>query len=71
MSDHDRERETTIVHTDSGRGGGTTAIAVVLLLIVLLLLLWYMGVLDGVLGGGGDTTDVKVDVSAPGTGTGS
>ena len=65
MSDHERERETTIVHTDSGRGGGTTAIAVVLLLIVLLLLLWYLGVLDGVLGGG-STTDVKVDVAAPG-----
>jgi hypothetical protein len=63
MSDHDRERETTIVHTDSGGGGGGTIIAVVLLIAVLALLFYLFG--GQLLGNAGKTTDVKVDVSAP------
>ena len=70
MAEHERERETTIVHTDSGRGGGSTAVVAVLLLLILLAVLWYAGVLDGLTGGGG-TTDVKVDVSGATGGTGS
>jgi hypothetical protein len=63
MSDHDRERETTIVHTDGGRGGGGTIIAVVLLIAVLALLFYLFG--GQLLGNTDKTTDVKVDVSAP------
>jgi hypothetical protein len=61
MSDPDRERETTIVHTDGGGGGGTI-IAVVLLIAVLALLFYLFG---GQLLGRADKTDVKVDVTAP------
>ena len=62
MSDHDRERETTIVHTDGGGGGGTI-IAVVLLIAVLALLFYLFG--GQLLGNADKTTDVKVDVTAP------
>ena len=65
MGDHDRERETTVIHTDSGGGGGGTLIAVVLLIAVIALLFYLFG---GQLLGGGDKTDVKVDVEAPATG---
>jgi hypothetical protein len=62
MSDNDRERETTIVHTDGGGGGGTI-IAVVLLIAIIALLFYLFG---GQLFGNADkTTDVKVDVTAP------
>jgi hypothetical protein len=66
MGDHDRERETTVVHTDGGGGGSGTLIAVVLLIAVLALLFYLFG---GQLMGD-DTTDIKadVDVSAPATG---
>jgi hypothetical protein len=68
MSDHERERETTVIHTDGGdRGSGGTVIAVILLIAVLALLFYLFG---GQLMGGGETTDVKVDVAAP-TGGGS
>ena len=69
MSDHERERETTVIHTDTGdRGSGGTVIAVILLIAVLALLAYMFG---GNLLGGGETTDVKVDVSAPTGGSGS
>jgi len=62
MSDHERERETTIIHTDGGdRGGGGTVIAVVLLIAVLALLFYLFG---GQLMGS-KSTDVKVNVDAP------
>jgi hypothetical protein len=66
MGDHDRERETTVVHTDGGGGGSGTLIAVVLLIAVLALLFYLFG---GQLMGG-DKTDIKadVDVEAPATG---
>jgi FlaG/FlaF family flagellin (archaellin) len=65
MSDHDRERETTVVHTTTDGGGGGTVIAVILLLAVILFLAWMFG---GQLLGGSEKTDVKVDVEAPATG---
>lgn len=61
MSDHDRDRETTIIETREGGGNGTL-IAVVLLIAVLGLLFYLFG---DQLTGGGDKTDIKVDVSAP------
>jgi hypothetical protein len=66
MGDHDRDRETTVVTTDGGGGGGTL-LAVVLLIAVLALLFDLFG---GQLMGG-DKTDVKVDVEAPASGSGS
>ena len=70
MGDHDRERETTIIHTDGDRGGGGgTLIAVVLLIAVLAVLFYLFG--GNLMGGGTDKTDVKVDIEAPATGTGS
>jgi hypothetical protein len=62
MSEPDRERETTIVHTDGGGGGGTI-IAVVLLIAVVALLFYLFG--GQLLGRADKSTDVKVDVSAP------
>ena len=66
MGDHDRERETTVVHTDGGGGGSGTLIAVVLLIAVLALLFYLFG---GQLMGN-DKTEIKadVDVEAPATG---
>lgn len=63
MSDHDRDRETTIIETRESGGNGTL-IAVVLLIAVLGLLFYLFG--GQLMGGdGGDKTDIKVDVSAP------
>ena len=58
MSEPETHHETTIIETRE-RGGGGTLIAVVLLIAVLALLFYLFG---GELMGGGDTTDVKVDV---------
>jgi hypothetical protein len=67
MGDHDRERETTVVHTDGGGGGGSGTLIAVVLLIAVLALLFYL------FGGqlmGNDKTDIKadVDIDAPATG---
>ena len=62
MSEPDRERETTIVHTDGGGGGGTI-IAVVLLIAVLALLFYLFG--GQLLGRTDATKNVKVDVNVP------
>jgi FlaG/FlaF family flagellin (archaellin) len=66
MTDPDRvpERETTIVHTDSGGGGGGTVIAVILLIAVLALLFYMFG---GQLLGS-KKTEVNLHVDAPTTG---
>jgi hypothetical protein len=61
MTDPDRERETTIIHTDNGGGGGGTVIAVVLLIAILALLFYLFG---GQLMGT-KKADVKVDINAP------
>ena len=61
MTDPDRERETTIIHTDNGGGGGGTVIAVVLLIAILALLFYLFG---GQLMGT-KKTDVKVDIDTP------
>src|SRR3954454_17857240 len=61
MSDPDRERETTVIHTDNGGGGGGTVIAVVLLIAVLGLLFYLFG---GQLLGG-KKTDVNGHVVTP------
>jgi hypothetical protein len=63
MSDHDREKETTIVHTDGGGGGNGTLIAVVLLIAVLGLLFYLFG--GQLMGGADKKTDINVDVSTP------
>jgi FlaG/FlaF family flagellin (archaellin) len=57
----ERERETTIVHTDNGGGGGGTVIAVILLIAVLALLFYLFG---GQLLGS-KKTDVNVHVDTP------
>ncbi|HEY0310879.1 MAG TPA: hypothetical protein VGC56_00140 [Allosphingosinicella sp.] len=64
MTDPDRpvERETTIIHTDSGRGGGGGVLVGVILVIAILALLFYL------FGGqllGGKKTDVNVKVDTP------
>jgi len=62
MTDPDRERETTIIHTDSGGGGGGGTVIAVVLLIVVLAVLFYL------FGGqllGTKHTNVNVNVSAP------
>ena len=66
MGDHDREKETTIIHTDSGDGGGSGMLIGIVLLIAILGLLFYL--FGGQLMGGESKTDVKVDVEAPATG---
>jgi hypothetical protein len=43
MSDHEPDRETTIIHTDGGGGGGGTVIAVVLVIAILALLFYLFG----------------------------
>lgn len=61
MSDVDRDRETTIIETGD-RGSGGTILAVVVLIAALALLFYMFG---DRLTGGGDKTDVKVDVGTP------
>jgi hypothetical protein len=61
MTDPDRERETTIIHTDNGGGGGGTVIAVVLLIAILALLFYLFG---GQLMGT-KKADINVDVNTP------
>jgi hypothetical protein len=56
------ERETTVVTTDGGGGGGGTVVAVILLIAVLGLLFYLFG--DRLMGGGEDT-DINVNVSSP------
>jgi hypothetical protein len=60
MSDDGPDRETTIVHTDSGGGGGT-AIAVILVIAILALLFYLFG---GQLLGS-KRTDVNIHVTTP------
>ena len=55
------ERETTIIHTDSGGGGGGTAIAVILVIAILALLFYLFG---GQLLGS-KRTDVNVHITTP------
>jgi hypothetical protein len=64
MSDHEPDRETTIIHTDGGGGGGGTVIAVVLVIAVLALLFYLFG---GQLLGS-KKTDINVHVDTPKTG---
>jgi hypothetical protein len=64
MTDPDRpvERETTIIHTDSGGGGGGGVLVGVILVIAILALLFYL------FGGqllGSKKTDVNVKVDTP------
>jgi hypothetical protein len=64
MTDPNRERETTIIHTDTGdRGGGGTVLAVVLLIAVLALLFYLFG--GQLMGGASKQTDIKVNVDTP------
>jgi hypothetical protein len=62
MTDPDRERETTIIHTDSGGGGGGGTVIAVVLLIAILALLFYLfgGQLMGT-----KKADINVDVNTP------
>ena len=58
------ERHTTVVSTGGDRGGGGgTLIAVLVLIVALVVLFLLFG--RGLIGGGADTTDVKVDIEAP------
>ena len=68
MTERDRE---TVVVTDTGdRGGSGAVLAIVLLLAVALILYLIFGtdLLSGVTGGG-EATDIKVDVNVPGGGS--
>ena len=68
MAEPERERETTIIHTgDRGGGGGTLAAVLLLIAVIGILLYLFAGDLFG---GGGETTDIKVDVEAPAGTTG-
>ena len=69
MAEHERERETTIIHTGDRDGGGGGTIAAVLLRIAVIGILLYLFAGD-LFGGGGETTDIKVDVEAPAGTTG-
>ena len=62
MTDPDRERETTIIHTDGGGGGGGGTVIAVVLLIAILALLFY---LFGNQLMGTKKTKVDVDINAP------
>lgn len=62
MSEPELERETTVIHTDSGGGGGGGTLIAVVLLIVVLAVLFYMfgGQLMGT-----KKTNINVNVAAP------
>lgn len=68
MAEHEKER---VVYTDGGRRSGGSTVAIVLGIIALLVVLFLLFG-RGMIGGGGDATDIKadVDVSAPAEGTG-
>ena len=55
------ERETTVISTGDGRGGGGTIAAVVVLLALIILgFLYFNGTF-----GGGDETNLNVNIDAP------
>ena len=61
----ERERETVVVNDGGRRGSGGTIVAV--LAIIALLVVLYLVFGQGMIGGG-ETTDVKVDIAAPTSG---
>ena len=57
------ERETTVIHTDSGGGGGGgTIVAILVILVIAVLLFLYFG---GYLNRAADEVDLNVNVEAP------
>ena len=56
------ERDTTVIATDGGGGSGGTIAAILVLLILAVLGFLYF---NGSLGGGGDETNLNVNVEAP------
>ena len=62
MSEPEVERDTTVIHTDSGGGGGGGTVIAVVLLIAVLALLFYL------FGGqllGTKKTNINVNVATP------
>jgi hypothetical protein len=65
MAEPERERETTIIHTDGGDRGGSGALAAVLLLVVVLVVLFFVFGGTRLFSHAAKDTNINVKVDTP------